>query len=115
MRPMGPGGFNQRPAPYDRGDRFGGMNRYNNIGRGSRSFKGKSEQFWLLVFVYVKVSCPKSPLFFFFDSLFSAEAYLYKMVPMARIQIAPPLKYLKLCYLFWIWFQGHKFFNTYIH
>ncbi|KDR15006.1 heterogeneous nuclear ribonucleoprotein H2 isoform X1 [Zootermopsis nevadensis] len=40
MRPMGPGGFNQRPAPYDRGDRFGGMNRYNNIGRGSRSFKG---------------------------------------------------------------------------
>lgn len=42
MRPMGPGGFNQRPAPYDRGDRFGGMNRYNNIGRGSRSFKGES-------------------------------------------------------------------------
>ena len=41
MRPMGPGGFNQRPAPYDRGDRFGGMNRYNNIGRGSRSFKGE--------------------------------------------------------------------------
>jgi heterogeneous nuclear ribonucleoprotein F/H len=41
MRPMGPGGFNQRPAPYDRGDRFGGMNRYNSIGRGSRSFKGK--------------------------------------------------------------------------
>ena len=41
MRPMGPGGFYQRPAPYDRGDRFGGMNRYNSIGRGSRSFKGK--------------------------------------------------------------------------
>ncbi|CAG2059735.1 unnamed protein product [Timema podura] len=39
MRGMGPGGFNQRPAPYDRGDRFGGMNRYN-IGRGSRNFKG---------------------------------------------------------------------------
>jgi hypothetical protein len=64
MRPMGPGGFNQRPAPYDRGDRFGGMNRYNNIGRGSRSFKGESvcvrtctrlhmaDQFWLLLFVY---------------------------------------------------------------
>ncbi|KAF4521628.1 hypothetical protein B566_EDAN006670 [Ephemera danica] len=41
MRPMG---FNQRPAPYDRGDRFGGMNRYG-VGRGSRSFKG-----WLLTF-----------------------------------------------------------------
>jgi hypothetical protein len=41
MRPMGPGSFNQRPAPYDRGDRFGGMNRYNNMGRGSRSFKGE--------------------------------------------------------------------------
>ncbi|GLG99799.1 RNA-binding protein fusilli, partial [Gryllus bimaculatus] len=40
MRPMGPGGFNQRPAPYDRGDRFGGMNRYSNMGRGSRNFKG---------------------------------------------------------------------------
>jgi hypothetical protein len=51
MRPMGPGGFNQRPAPYDRGDRFGGMNRYNNIGRGSRSFKGESvcvkESLWM--------------------------------------------------------------------
>jgi hypothetical protein len=41
MRPMGPGGFNQRPSPYDRGDRFGGMNRYNSMGRGSRSFKGE--------------------------------------------------------------------------
>lgn len=41
MRPLGPGGFNQRPAPYDRGDRFGGMNRYNSMGRGSRSFKGE--------------------------------------------------------------------------
>lgn len=45
MRPMGPGGFNQRPAPYDRGDRFGGMNRYGggNMGpmsRPSRNFKG---------------------------------------------------------------------------
>jgi hypothetical protein len=48
MRPMGPGGFNQRPAPYDRGDRFGGMNRYNSMGRGSRSFKGE--------FVVVNVS-----------------------------------------------------------
>lgn len=51
MRPMGPGGFNQRPAPYDRGDRFGGMNRYNNIGRGSRSFKGEfvcvKDSLWL--------------------------------------------------------------------
>ncbi|XP_059476192.1 heterogeneous nuclear ribonucleoprotein H-like [Neocloeon triangulifer] len=36
MRPMG---FSQRPAPYDRGDRYGGMNRYG-MGRGSRSFKG---------------------------------------------------------------------------
>jgi hypothetical protein len=26
-----------------------------------------------------------------------AEAYLYKMAPVARIQIAPPLNYLKLC------------------
>jgi hypothetical protein len=25
------------------------------------------------------------------------EAYLYKMAPVARIQVAPPLKYLKLC------------------
>ncbi|XP_029172173.1 heterogeneous nuclear ribonucleoprotein H2 isoform X2 [Nylanderia fulva] len=31
------GGFNQRPAPYTRGDRFGGMNRFNNNGRGSRN------------------------------------------------------------------------------
>ncbi|XP_015590172.1 heterogeneous nuclear ribonucleoprotein H2 [Cephus cinctus] len=31
------GGFNQRPAPYDRGDRFGGMNRFSNNGRGSRN------------------------------------------------------------------------------
>ncbi|XP_015520931.1 heterogeneous nuclear ribonucleoprotein H [Neodiprion pinetum] len=31
------GSFNQRPAPYDRGDRFGGMNRFSNSGRGSRS------------------------------------------------------------------------------
>ncbi|KAI4494974.1 heterogeneous nuclear ribonucleoprotein H [Polistes fuscatus] len=31
------GGFNQRPAPYDRGDRFGGMNRFSNNSRGSRN------------------------------------------------------------------------------
>lgn len=31
----GGGGYNQRPAPYDRGNRFGGMNRFNN-GRGNR-------------------------------------------------------------------------------
>ncbi|KAL0132895.1 hypothetical protein PUN28_000552 [Cardiocondyla obscurior] len=31
------GGFNQRPAPYTRGDRFGGMNRFSNNGRGSRN------------------------------------------------------------------------------
>ena len=56
MRPMGPGGFNQRPAPYDRGDRFGGMNRYNSMGRGSRSFKGE--------FVVVNVSLLNSwPVF----------------------------------------------------
>lgn len=42
-----PGGFNQRPAPYDRSDRFGGMNRYGGGGsmgpmsRQSRNFKGK--------------------------------------------------------------------------
>ncbi|XP_020290012.1 heterogeneous nuclear ribonucleoprotein H2-like isoform X4 [Pseudomyrmex gracilis] len=30
------GGFNQRPAPYTRGDRFGGVNRFSN-GRGSRN------------------------------------------------------------------------------
>ncbi|XP_054266493.1 heterogeneous nuclear ribonucleoprotein H-like [Macrosteles quadrilineatus] len=44
MRPMVPGGFNQRPAPYDRSDRFGGINRYGgNMGpmsRPSRNFKG---------------------------------------------------------------------------
>ncbi|KAJ8675176.1 hypothetical protein QAD02_010962 [Eretmocerus hayati] len=33
--PMSGGGYNQRPAPYDRGSRFGGMNRYNNGNRGS--------------------------------------------------------------------------------
>lgn len=39
-------GFNQRPAPYDRSDRFGGPNRYGgggNMGpmpRQSRNFKG---------------------------------------------------------------------------
>ncbi|XP_076234436.1 heterogeneous nuclear ribonucleoprotein glorund isoform X2 [Calliopsis andreniformis] len=31
------GGFNQRPAPYDRGARFGGMNRFSNNARGSRN------------------------------------------------------------------------------
>lgn len=31
------GGFNQRPAPYTHGDRFGGMNRFSNNGRGSRN------------------------------------------------------------------------------
>ncbi|KAG8231935.1 hypothetical protein J437_LFUL011404 [Ladona fulva] len=36
MRSMG---FSQRPSPYDRNDRFGGMNRFG-MGRGSRSFKG---------------------------------------------------------------------------
>lgn len=46
MRPLMAGGFNQRPAPYDRSDRFGGMNRYGGGGsmgpmsRGSRNFKG---------------------------------------------------------------------------
>lgn len=35
---VGPmGGFNQRLAPYDRGARFGGMNRFSNNGRGSRN------------------------------------------------------------------------------
>lgn len=34
------GGFNQRPTPYDRGDRFGGMNRFNNNARGSRNRGG---------------------------------------------------------------------------
>ncbi|XP_063244417.1 LOW QUALITY PROTEIN: heterogeneous nuclear ribonucleoprotein H2 [Bacillus rossius redtenbacheri] len=43
IRPLGPGGFGQRPAPYDRGDRFGGVNRYASMGRGSRSFKGFNE------------------------------------------------------------------------
>ncbi|RZF38440.1 hypothetical protein LSTR_LSTR011930 [Laodelphax striatellus] len=39
------GGFNPRPAPYDRGDRFGGLNRYNSnnnmgpLSRPSRNFK----------------------------------------------------------------------------
>ncbi|XP_014211583.1 heterogeneous nuclear ribonucleoprotein H2 [Copidosoma floridanum] len=28
--------FNQRPAPYDRGNRFGGANRFNNNSRGNR-------------------------------------------------------------------------------
>lgn len=37
-------GFNQRPAPYDRGSRFGGMNRFNNNGRGNRG--GNRGQFW---------------------------------------------------------------------
>uniref|UniRef100_A0A1B6D4H1 RRM domain-containing protein n=1 Tax=Clastoptera arizonana TaxID=38151 RepID=A0A1B6D4H1_9HEMI len=43
MRPLVPGGFNQRPVPYDRNDRFGGMNRYGGGGpmsRQSRNFKG---------------------------------------------------------------------------
>ncbi|KAB0801900.1 hypothetical protein PPYR_04086 [Photinus pyralis] len=35
----GPGmGYNSRPGPYDRGDRYGNMNRFQS--RGSRSFKG---------------------------------------------------------------------------
>lgn len=37
----GPGmGYNSRPAPYDRGDRFGGANRFQSNNRGSRSYKG---------------------------------------------------------------------------
>jgi len=28
------GGFNQRPTPYTRGDRFSGINRFSNNGRG---------------------------------------------------------------------------------
>lgn len=48
MRPLMAGGFNQRPAPYDRSDRFGGMNRYGGgsmgpMSRGSRNFKGISK------------------------------------------------------------------------
>lgn len=35
--PMATGGFNQRPSPYDRNDRFGGMNRFNNNGRNART------------------------------------------------------------------------------
>lgn len=31
-------GYNSRPSPYDRGDRYGNMNRFQP--RGSRSFKG---------------------------------------------------------------------------
>ncbi|XP_011308354.1 heterogeneous nuclear ribonucleoprotein H [Fopius arisanus] len=31
------GGYNQRPAPYDQRDRFGGMNRFNNNGRNARN------------------------------------------------------------------------------
>lgn len=34
MRPMVSGPFSNRPAPYDRNDRFGGANRFNNMGRG---------------------------------------------------------------------------------
>ncbi|XP_034945143.1 heterogeneous nuclear ribonucleoprotein H2 [Chelonus insularis] len=34
--PMG-GGFNQRPAPYDQRDRFGGMNRFNSNNRNARN------------------------------------------------------------------------------
>ena len=34
------GNFNQRPAPYARGDRFGGMNRFANNGRGNRGNRG---------------------------------------------------------------------------
>ncbi|XP_033230351.1 heterogeneous nuclear ribonucleoprotein H-like [Belonocnema kinseyi] len=30
-------GFNQRPAPYDQRDRFGGMNRFSNNGRNARN------------------------------------------------------------------------------
>lgn len=35
--PMGGSGFNQRPSPYDRNDRFGGMNRFSNNGRNARN------------------------------------------------------------------------------
>lgn len=34
-------GYNSRPAPYDRGDRFGGANRFQpSNNRSSRNFKG---------------------------------------------------------------------------
>lgn len=40
--------MNQRHAPYDRGDRFGGMNRYSQMGGGGRSsqrsFRGDVSQ-----------------------------------------------------------------------
>lgn len=35
-------GFNQRPAPYDQRDRFGGMNRFSNNGRNARNRGNKS-------------------------------------------------------------------------
>lgn len=46
----GPGmGYNSRPAPYDRGDRFGGANRFQpNNSRNSRGYKG---DFSIMVFV----------------------------------------------------------------
>jgi len=40
IRPMMPANFNQRPAPYDRSDRFGGMNRYSGGGGGGGSMGG---------------------------------------------------------------------------
>lgn len=33
--------FNQRPAPYDHRDRFGGMNRFNNNPRNPRNNRGR--------------------------------------------------------------------------
>lgn len=38
--------YSSRPAPYDRGDRFGGANRYQpNNNRGSRNYKGTRHNF----------------------------------------------------------------------
>jgi hypothetical protein len=42
-----------------------------------------------------------------------AEAYLYKMAPVSRIQITPPLKYLKLCVSLLDLVSGTSFFLIY--
>lgn len=51
-------GFNQRPAPYDQRDRFGGMNRFSNNGRNARNRGGESQ------FMIITWSIPPFSIFF---------------------------------------------------
>ena len=59
MRPMVSGPFSNRPAPYDRNDRFGGANRFNNMGRGGGGGGGPGGRSFKNGIVPASVSVPR--------------------------------------------------------